>query len=84
MRARIREGVEKRATPAWANHDYIAGMYTIAKLVTEFTGEPYEVDHIVPLRGRDVCGLHVEHNLQVIPMHDNRVKYNSSITGGNA
>ena len=48
------------------------------------TGEKYEVDHIVPLRGKTVSGLHVEHNLQVIPMHDNRVKYNSAITGGNA
>jgi 5-methylcytosine-specific restriction endonuclease McrA len=56
-------------------------MYMLAKLVTEATGQPYEVDHIIPLRGKTVSGPHVENNLQVIHMHDNRVKYNSSITG---
>jgi hypothetical protein len=67
---------EKRATPYWANRVFIADMYTLAALVTELTGEPYEVDHAIPLRGKTVSGLHVESNLQVIPMHDNRAKHN--------
>ena len=36
----------------------------------------WEVDHIVPLQSPIVCGLHVEHNLQVIPASKNRSKHN--------
>jgi 5-methylcytosine-specific restriction endonuclease McrA len=36
----------------------------------------HEVDHIVPLKSPLVCGLHVEHNLQVIPATQNRRKHN--------
>ena len=35
---------------------------------------PHEVDHIVPLQGKNVCGLHWEKNLQVIPKTENRKK----------
>lgn len=40
------------------------------------TGFEWEVDHIVPLQGRAVCGLHTEHNLAVIPKRENRSKGN--------
>jgi hypothetical protein len=65
------------ATPVWANHVYIKDMYMLAKLVSEATGIKHHVDHLVPLRSSRVCGLHVEHNLRVIPAVDNCRKQNS-------
>ena len=47
--------------PPWADHEKIRAMYQEA----ERTG--MTVDHIIPLRGRLVSGLHVENNLQLLP-----------------
>jgi hypothetical protein len=66
------------ATPAWANQDHILFFYEIAKLLSERTGVPRHVDHIVPLRHRKVCGLHCAENLQVLPATTNLIKGNRS------
>lgn len=68
-----------RATPDWLtreDHDRIAQFYRDAVLLEEETGEKHEVDHVVPLRGKIVCGLHVPWNLQVLPkmMHNRKDK----------
>jgi hypothetical protein len=64
------------ATPAWANKFFIAEAYHLAKLRERVCGGKWHVDHIVPLKSRIVCGLHVEHNLQVIPGAANSAKGN--------
>ena len=64
------------AKPIWANEFFIEEAYVLARLRTRLTGCKYEVDHIIPLQGKNVCGLHVESNLQVIPAKHNKVKHN--------
>lgn len=65
-----------QATPSWANLDAIAEIYALAERMTLSTGIEHHVDHIVPLKGRLVCGLHVEGNLQVITAAENLSKLN--------
>lgn len=65
-----------QATPPWLTADHkrqIAALYREAR---ERDGT-WEVDHEIPLRGRNVCGLHVPWNLRVIARSDNRKKSNS-------
>lgn len=67
----------KRATPTWLSQeqkDQVTGLYLLARDCTIVTGESYHVDHIVPLKGKNVCGLHVPWNLQVLPSDVNQRK----------
>lgn len=66
----------RQATPVWADHKLIKAIYAEAARLSDETGVPHAVDHIVPLRGRNVCGLHTHHNLQVITAKENRMKGN--------
>lgn len=66
------------ATPGWANKFFIDEIYDLAHLRTKITGIRWHVDHIVPLRSKRVCGLHVEHNLRVIPAKENLAKHNTT------
>lgn len=60
--------------PSWADREKIAKIYEMAAAVSEATGIPHEVDHIYPLKGEFVSGLHVAENLEVIPRKANRSK----------
>jgi hypothetical protein len=69
-----RRATERRATPEWVDYRSIAKIYELAANLTFETGEKHHVDHIVPLKGKNVCGLHVPHNLQVITATENLKK----------
>jgi hypothetical protein len=56
----------KRATPSWADLDAIKRIEEDAGRLSKQMGVPMHVIHEVPLRGRGVCGLHVECNLKVV------------------
>lgn len=75
-----RRASKLKATPSWlTDYDWemIRWTYSAAKVAEEHYGEPYHVDHIIPLQGENVCGLHVPWNLQVITAKDNLSKSNS-------
>lgn len=71
-----RKAAELAATPAWADPSKIVEFYETAQGLSMLTGEWHHVDHIVPLMGKMVCGLHVEHNLRVIQAPENWAKNN--------
>ena len=64
------------ATPPWADRSAIKAVYADSIARTKATGIPHEVDHIVPLNGEFVSGLHVHWNLRVITGAENREKSN--------
>ena len=74
--AKARHARKLQAMPAWANKAAMQRFYEEAHRLVSETGMPHDVDHIVPLKSKQVCGLHVEHNLQVLPATDNRRKNN--------
>ena len=55
----------------------IKEVYELAQLRTKLFGFSWHVDHIIPLKGKLVSGLHVIENLQVIPGIENIIKKNS-------
>jgi len=69
-----REERTKRATPIWADRNELLKFHKEAEALTIKLGEPYEVDHIIPLHHKLVCGLNVPANLQVITRTENRKK----------
>lgn len=63
------------ATPAWRDKKAIKAIYQEARRLTTETGIKHEVDHIVPITGKKVCGLHVEANLQILTKTQNTRKH---------
>ena len=79
---KARRRKHRDATPKWLSRKQkseIRQIYQIAITMTQTTGEQYVVDHIVPLRGEAVCGLHVPWNLRVITQDENLKKSNKLV-----
>lgn len=69
----------KKRIPTWLSEDdkwMIEQAYELAALRTKMFGLAWHVDHIIPLNGKRVSGLHVPANLQVVSWIDNLKKYN--------
>ena len=78
-RARMRSALKSKATPPWLTQEHILEirqLYWLADDLFTISGQSYHVDHIVPLKGKDVCGLHVPWNLQILPSDLNLSKSN--------
>jgi hypothetical protein len=76
---RMRQLRVKNATPNWLTEDQkqqIEYFYWLCDDLYKTAGEKYEVDHIVPIKGKNVSGLHVPWNLQILPQDLNRSKGN--------
>ena len=67
-----RRAIKLRAIPKFANLNKIKEIYKNCP-------KGYEVDHIIPLQGKNISGLHIETNLQYLPMKENRIKGNKFI-----
>ena len=73
----IRRCAKIERTVSWADLDLIKAIYTeCAALNAEHGKRAYHVDHIIPLQGKWVSGLHVENNLRIILAKDNLTKSN--------
>jgi hypothetical protein len=70
-RAKVRnyQARKRQAMPSWVDLEEIVKIY-------EGCPKGYEVDHEIPLQGKNICGLHVPANLQYLPISKNRSKSN--------
>lgn len=74
-----RYAAKLKRTPAWLTDfdlDQIRCLYQLAAMRSRESDQRWHVDHIIPLQGEFVSGLHVPSNLRVIPAVENNRKYN--------
>ena len=73
----VRRATCRQQTPLWVDQDQIVMWYEVANVLSR-GGVKFHVDHVFPLRGKHVCGLHSQDNLQVLPWHLNLKKSNQT------
>lgn len=76
-----RRAQKKKAEPKWLTKKQRAEITDIYKQAKElekiFFNRKFHVDHIIPLQGKNVCGLHVPWNLQILTAEENLRKNNN-------
>jgi len=85
----LEQSASKRATklkrvPCWLtkqDFENIKQIYLEAKQLSDKEGKKYHVDHIIPLRGKYVSGLHVPENLRILLAEENMAKSNKFYIG---
>ena len=78
-RTRKRQAAKIQRLPKWLTADdieHMQALYSVAAMIQRESGVEYHIDHISPLQGKFVSGLHVPDNLRVIPAVDNLKKSN--------
>lgn len=72
-----RKAAHLQRMPKWSEEDKIKAYYDVCAFFNEVNGyTKYHVDHIIPLQGKNVSGLHVQNNLQILPATENISKGN--------
>ena len=77
---RARQARKLKATPFWLTQQHreqMKAVYVSAQKTSDLAGFNCHVDHIIPLKGKDVCGLHVPWNLRIVSQSYNSRKSNS-------
>ena len=80
--AALRRARKKQAVPNWFSEldEFVwREAAHLSVLRAKLTGMQWDCDHMIPIRGRGACGLHIAANCQVIPGHLNRFKNNKMI-----
>lgn len=70
----------KQATPPWIRKEqkeWIINIYKCAKNIKEYYKASTAVDHIIPIKGKNVCGLNVPWNMRVVTQAYNSQKSNN-------
>jgi hypothetical protein len=65
----------------WSDSDKINEIYNARAIIERETGIPHHVDHMIPLIGKNVSGLHHQDNLMIVPAMENRKKKNRFTPG---
>lgn len=79
VRNSLRRASKLKATPSWLTEQdklHFKCIYQVAAMRNKESDILWHVDHIVPLQGENVCGLHVPWNLQIITAEENLAKGN--------
>jgi hypothetical protein len=79
-----RKAAKTQRTPKWLtdiDFERIETQYRLAGILTKLHNEPWHVDHVIPLQGKFVSGLHVPSNLQVLRGSENCSKQNNFVLG---